>query len=71
MTTITDIKGRVQGLSPARFQEFCDTLIHKNGYGRVHGYGMQAGTGIQILTLEKTMANMYSLLIQLNRIIFI
>ena len=45
MTTITDIKGRVQGLSPARFQEFCDTLIHKNGYGRVHGYGMQAGTG--------------------------
>ena len=45
MTTITDIKSRVQGLSPARFQEFCDTLIHKNGYGRVHGYGMQAGTG--------------------------
>ncbi|RRD33445.1 hypothetical protein [Streptococcus sp. OH4692_COT-348] len=45
MTTITDIKNRIQTLSPANFQEFCDCLIYKNGYGKVHGYGMKAGTG--------------------------
>ena len=45
MATITDVKRRIQELSPAPFQEFCDTLLHKIGYGKVHGYGMKAGTG--------------------------
>lgn len=45
MAIITDIKKRIQELSPAQFQEFCDVLIHKKGYGIVHGLGMQAGTG--------------------------
>lgn len=44
MAIITDIKKRIQELSPAQFQEFCDVLIHKMGYGIVHGLGMQAGT---------------------------
>lgn len=29
MAIITDIKKRIQELSPAQFQEFCDVLIHK------------------------------------------
>lgn len=45
MATITDIKSRILQLAPAPFQEFCDTLIYKNGYGVINGYGMQAGTG--------------------------
>lgn len=45
MATITDIKRRIQELAPAQFQELCDTLISKNGYGAVHGYGMKAGSG--------------------------
>lgn len=45
MATITDIKRRILELAPAPFQEFCDTLISKQGYGVVHGYGMKAGTG--------------------------
>lgn len=45
MATITDIKRRIKELAPGPFQEFCDTLISKNGYGIVHGLGMQAGTG--------------------------
>ena len=45
MATITDIKRRIKELAPAPFQEFCDTLISKIGYGVVHGYGMQAGSG--------------------------
>jgi len=32
-------------MAPAPFQEFCDTLLHKKGYGIVHGYGMMAGSG--------------------------
>lgn len=38
-------KKRIKELSPAQFQEFCDVLISKEGYGKVHGLGMQAGTG--------------------------
>ena len=45
MPIITDIKRRILELAPASFQEFCDTLISKQGYGVVHGYGMKAGTG--------------------------
>ena len=45
MSNITDIKRRILELAPAPFQEFCDTLISKQGYGIVHGLGMQSGTG--------------------------
>ena len=45
MATITDIKSRIRQMAPAPFQEFCDTLLHKKGYGIVHGYGMMAGSG--------------------------
>lgn len=45
MASITDIKRKILELAPAPFQEFCDTLIHKHGYGLVHGYGMKSGTG--------------------------
>lgn len=45
MPSITDIKRRILELAPASFQEFCDTLISKQGYGAVHGFGMKAGTG--------------------------
>lgn len=45
MPNITDIKRKILELAPAPFQEFCDTLISKQGYGEVHGYGMQSGTG--------------------------
>lgn len=45
MPKITDIKRRILELAPAPFQEFCDTLISKQGYGKVHGYGMESGTG--------------------------
>lgn len=46
MPSITDIKRRILELAPASFQEFCDTLISKQGYGAVHGFGMKAGTGL-------------------------
>lgn len=45
MASITDIKRRILELAPAPFQEFCDTLLVKKGYGAVHGYGMKAGSG--------------------------
>ena len=45
MANITDIKRRILELAPGPFQEFCDTLIHKNEYGTINGLGMQAGTG--------------------------
>lgn len=45
MASITDIKRRILELAPAPFQEFCDTLISKHGYGLVHGCGMKSGIG--------------------------
>lgn len=45
MSSITDIKQRILVLAAAQFQEFCDTLLHKMGYGVVHGLGMKSGTG--------------------------
>ena len=33
MASITDIKRRILELAPAPFQEFCDTLISKQGVG--------------------------------------
>lgn len=45
MPTITDIKRRILELSPASFQEFCDSFLYKEGYRYLHGYGMKSGTG--------------------------
>ena len=45
MSNITDVKRRIIELGPAEFQEFCDSFLHKKGYGFVLGYGMQSGTG--------------------------
>lgn len=44
MPKFTDIKRKIDELSPASFQEFCDALLSKKGYTFVHGYGMKAGT---------------------------
>ena len=45
MADITDIKRKILELSPANFQEFCDAFLQKKGYGLIHGYGIQPGTG--------------------------
>ncbi len=45
MASITDIKVKILELAAAPFQEFCDTLLSKMGYGTIHGLGMKAGTG--------------------------
>ena len=45
MPTITDVKRRIIELSPAEFQEFCDVFLSKKIHGKLHGYGMKAGTG--------------------------
>lgn len=45
VASITDIKVKILELAPAPFQEFCDTLLSKMGYGAIHGLGMKAGTG--------------------------
>ena len=45
MSNFTDIKRKILELAPAPFQEFCDVFLSKKGYGKVHGYGMKAGTG--------------------------
>ena len=44
MATITDIKRKIDELAPAQFQEFCDTMLSKLGYGIVNGLGMKPGT---------------------------
>lgn len=44
MASITDIKRKILELSPAQFQEFCDTLLSKMGYGLIHSYGLKEGT---------------------------
>ena len=44
MATITDIKRSIDELSPAQFQEFCDTMLSKLGYGVVNSLGMEPGT---------------------------
>lgn len=33
MASITEIKRRILELGAGQFQEFCDTLLHKMGYG--------------------------------------
>jgi hypothetical protein len=45
MASITDIKRRILELAPAQFQEFCEEVGNKNGYGLVLHYGMDPGSG--------------------------
>lgn len=45
MATITEIKRAIDTLSPAQFQEFCDSFLVKEGYDNIVGLGTQPGTG--------------------------
>lgn len=45
MTGITDVKSRIIQLSPARFEEFCSTLLYKVGHKNIYELGIKAGTG--------------------------
>lgn len=45
MTEITDVKSRIIQLSPAIFEEFCSTLLYKEGYRNIYELGIKAGTG--------------------------
>ena len=39
MATITEIKRAIDILSPAQFQEFCDSFLVKEGYDNIVGLG--------------------------------
>ena len=45
MTEITDVKSRIIQLSPAIFEEFCSTLLYKEGHRNIYELGIKAGTG--------------------------
>ena len=45
MTEITDVKSRIIQLSPAMFEEFCSTLLYKEGHQNIYEFGIKAGTG--------------------------
>lgn len=45
MATITEVKMKIQELSPAQFQEFCDSFLRRIGYTSMNEYGLKAGTG--------------------------
>ena len=45
MTEITDVKSRIIQLSPAKFEEFCSTLLYKEGHKNIYEIGIKAGTG--------------------------
>ena len=45
MTEITDVKSRIIQLSPAVFEEFCSTLLYKEGHRNIYELGIKAGTG--------------------------
>ena len=45
MTEITDVKSRIIQLSPAMFEEFCSTLLYKEGHQNIYEIGIKAGTG--------------------------
>lgn len=44
MAVLTEIKNAISILGDAEFQEFCDIILKKSGYGVIHGLGMKAGT---------------------------
>lgn len=45
MTEITDVKSRIIQLSPAMFEQFCSTLLYKEGHRNIYEIGIKAGTG--------------------------
>ena len=45
MPEITDVKSRIIQLSPAMFEEFCSTLLYKEGHQNIYEFGIKAGTG--------------------------
>ena len=45
MFIIKDIKSKIEKLSPADFQEFCDALISNYRSGEINSYGLKPGTG--------------------------
>ena len=45
MTEITDVKSRIIQLSPAVFEEFCSTLLYKEGHQNIYEIGIKSGTG--------------------------
>lgn len=45
MFMIKDIKSKIEKLSPADFQEFCDALISNYRSGQINSYGLKPGTG--------------------------
>lgn len=65
MAVLTEIKNAISFLDDGEFQEFCDIILKKSGYGVIHGLGMKAGTKkkqqkeTQIHILEKIMENMF------------
>ena len=70
MAVLTEIKNAISILGDAEFQEFCDIILKKSGYGVIHGLGMKAGTkkttkGNPDTYLEKITENMCWLYIQL------
>lgn len=44
MAVLTEIKNAISFLDDGEFQEFCDIILKKSGYGVIHGLGMKAGT---------------------------
>lgn len=45
MTEVTDVKSRIIQLSPAMFEQFCSTLLYKEGHRNIYEIGIKAGTG--------------------------
>ena len=45
MTKLTDVKSRIIQLPPAMFEEFCSTLLYKEGHKNIYELGIKAGTG--------------------------
>ena len=45
MTEVTDVKSRIIQLSPAMFEQFCSTLLYKEGHRNIYEIGIKAATG--------------------------
>ncbi|WP_448913102.1 nSTAND3 domain-containing NTPase [Gemella sp.] len=45
MTELTEVKSRIIQLPPAMFEEFCSTLLYKEGHKNIYELGIKAGTG--------------------------
>ena len=52
MTEITDVKSRIIQLSPAMFEEFCSTLLYKEGHQNIYEIGIKAATVIKTVAIH-------------------